>query len=260
MACLPNHDSSSVLFVQTQNEDNGFALCNLSKKGSLQSSLQHEFGPEDSPIILWTSGDDIHLTGNWIWNEDEVSDLDSDEEIDEESTTVSNQNDTQEGNSTETPPTPTPKNKRNREEPIKENTSTKKQKKAKATAAPTPTEPIIPSEQLVVISKPPSDTHSRPIWKIKPINGEGTLIPSPKQKAQSGVLVSDYVIGHGIEPKLGATVCITYEGLFPNGKKFDANLKRSKPLKFRKGSGQVSTIFNIYVPDVFRSFEALILV
>lgn len=239
IACLPDHESSSILFVRTQNEENGFALCNLTKKGPLQSSLRHEFGPEDSPIVLWTAGNNIHLTGNWIWDEDEVSDLESDDECAEEvdGNIQGRVNEDLHADSMS-------KGKRRENHGVDNIPSKKKQKKV-ASQPSAPSEAIIPSEQLVVISKPPSDINSRPIWKIKPINGEGTLIPSPKQKAQSGVLVSDYVIGHGTEPKLGSTVCITYEGLFPNGTKFDANLKRSKPLKFRKGSGQVFKILGI---------------
>jgi hypothetical protein len=226
------------LYVQSTNEENGFALCNLSNKSVLQCSLQHEFGPEDSPVLFWTTGENVHLTGNWIWDDEELSDEDDDEDctdhIHEEKVEIEE-------------PTPAPakqtKNKRSNEQTQETipttSSSSKKQKKSKDTQQPAP-EPIIPSEELVVISKPPSDEISRPVWNIKPFKTEGTLIPSPKQKAQSGVLVTDFVIGHGIEPKLGSTVCITYEGLFPNGKRFDSNLKRSKPLKFRKGSGQVT--------------------
>jgi FKBP-type peptidyl-prolyl cis-trans isomerase len=251
MACLPNPDASSVLFVQSTHDDNGFALCNLNKKSTAQCSLQHEFGPEDSPIVFWTTGDDIHMTGNWIWDEDELSDDDSCEHD-------SIQDDQEEEDEVvEAPPVKEEKpekkastGKRTRDTVSTESEtsiSSKKQKQPKEKVQRPPTERIIPSEELVVISKPPSDTSasSRGVWKIKPLNNEGTLIPSPKQKSQSGVLVSDYVVGNGAEPKLGSTVCITYEGLFPDGKRFDANLKRSKPLKFRKGSGQVIHITSL---------------
>jgi FKBP-type peptidyl-prolyl cis-trans isomerase len=228
------------LYIQSTNEEHGFALCNLSKKGVLQFPLQHEFGPEDSPVLFWTTGDHIHLTGNWIWDDDELSegeegddccdhDHDHKEEVEEEVTPAPTQ--------TEAKKTKNKRSSEETEEPVTTtSSSSKKQKKSKDKSA---AEAITPSAELVVISKPPSDQITRPVWNIKPFKAEGTLIPSPKQKSQSGVLVTDYVIGHGTEPKLGSTVCITYEGLFPNGKRFDSNLKRSKPLKFRKGSGQV---------------------
>ena len=41
------------------------------------------------------------------------------------------------------------------------------------------------------------------------------------------------------EPKLGAVVKLTYEGMFSDGTLFDSSLKRSKPFSFRKGTGSV---------------------
>ena len=80
----------------------------------------------------------------------------------------------------------------------------------------------------------------RGVWKVKPIDGEGVLVPQLKQVVRpSGILVTDYVIGAGKEPKGGSRVGITYEGMFPDGTIFDKNVKRSKPLVFRKGAGEV---------------------
>jgi FKBP-type peptidyl-prolyl cis-trans isomerase len=77
-------------------------------------------------------------------------------------------------------------------------------------------------------------------WKIKPQNDEGILVPNPKPLTQiSGVINTDYIIGKGAEPKLGAKVKITYEGFFPDGTVFDSRVKRTKPLVFRKGTSQV---------------------
>jgi hypothetical protein len=251
MACLPNQDGASILFVQSTNDDNGFALCNLNKKSTAHCTLQHEFGPEDSPVVFWATGDDIHMTGNWIWDEDELSDDEDscDHDGSEQDSPQDDEGEEEDEKVIVETPLPPAKDektakkastgKRTRE--TETTVSSKKQKQPKEKAQRPPSEPIVPSEELVVISRPPSDTSARGVWKIKPVNNEGTLIPSPKQKSQSGVLVSDYVVGNGAEPKLGSTVCITYEGLFPDGKRFDANLKRSKPLKFRKGSGQVQT-------------------
>jgi FK506-binding nuclear protein len=55
----------------------------------------------------------------------------------------------------------------------------------------------------------------------------------------SGILVTDYILGAGKEPKLGSRVRVTYEGMFLDGTVFDKNVKRSKPLVFRKGVGEV---------------------
>lgn len=93
-----------------------------------------------------------------------------------------------------------------------------------------------------VIAKPPEDTLSnRKRWKIRPDNGEGVIVPNPKQckNRDTGVLYTDYVIGCGVEPPLGSNVKLLYEGMFPNGKIFDHKLSKKNPLKFRKGIGQV---------------------
>lgn len=77
-------------------------------------------------------------------------------------------------------------------------------------------------------------------WKLKPEIGDGIPVPNPKQRQLStGVLTTDYVIGNGKGLKLGENTKITYEGLLQNGTSFDRNLKRSKPLQFRLGVGQV---------------------
>ena len=90
----------------------------------------------------------------------------------------------------------------------------------------------------------------RGAWKVKPVvlpdsassgsRRPAIVVPELKQVAQqSGILYTDYIVGTGKVPKLGAIVKVTYEGMFPDGKVFDKNLKVSKPLKFRKGNGEV---------------------
>ena len=49
----------------------------------------------------------------------------------------------------------------------------------------------------------PAKKKNKP-WNVKPQNNEGVLVPRPKLVHKStGVVVVDYVIGHGIEPKPG---------------------------------------------------------
>ena len=90
----------------------------------------------------------------------------------------------------------------------------------------------------------------RGAWKVKPVtlpdaasggsSRPAIVVPELKQVAQqSGILYTDYIVGTGKVPKLGAIVKVTYEGMFQDGKVFDRNLKVSKPLKFRKGNGEV---------------------
>jgi FKBP-type peptidyl-prolyl cis-trans isomerase len=61
-----------------------------------------------------------------------------------------------------------------------------------------------------------------------------------QRRLQGGVIVKDVIIGNGIAAKPGRKVSILYVGsLTSNGKVFDKNQNRSKPLQFRVGTGQV---------------------
>lgn len=276
---VKNTEAVTTLFVQTVNEDIGFALCSLggSKSQPVRfCSLQHEFGPEDCPLLLYTTGEKVHLTGSWKWTTD-ADDMEDDEDEDccgeededhshgcsHEGACDHDHDDEEEEEDEEVPALVV------LEEKVVLNAKSSKRKRqeereAAATASseqsPTGVEPakkttrnkrggkqepeVVPASELVVVSRPDSAALSLPsglkAWKVKPQNNEGLPVPVPKQKTlKTGVLVTDYVVGSGSEPKLGSTVKITYEGLFPDGRVFDQNSSRKKPLKFRLGSGQV---------------------
>ncbi|CAM9746350.1 unnamed protein product [Chrysoparadoxa australica] len=61
------------------------------------------------------------------------------------------------------------------------------------------------------------------------------------RRLAGGLLVKDKVIGSGKMATPGKNVKIFYEGSFPNGKVFDKNFNRHKPLQFRVGLGSVIT-------------------
>jgi FK506-binding nuclear protein len=266
----------TTLFVQTANEESGFALCSLggSKSQPVRfCSLQHEFGPEDCPLVLYTDGGKIHLTGSWSWTS-EADDMDDDEDDDEDeccdedgcdddaccshggecgqgSDEVGDSEEDEEESVVETQAvkavSTAKSSKRKREEEREARAEQQEQEMDEAPVKKTTRnkrggkqEPeVVPANELVAVSKPPPAADIK-AWKVKPQNSEGLPVPTPKQKTlKTGVLVTDYVVGNGAEPKLGSLVKITYEGMFPNGKVFDKNGSRKKPLKFRVGSGQV---------------------
>jgi FKBP-type peptidyl-prolyl cis-trans isomerase len=250
-----------VTFVNASNgfiflgaDDRGYALCGLYKGTSSNCALSHEFGPEDSPVVFWTVGSEIHLTGNWIWeDEDEDEDDSCCESHDGSAETESVNGDEKEVHAT--------KEEEKKDENVQKKISIKGKRNAtdaeivsvksvddasgdepkktkRNKRGPKPEEP---SQEFTVVTKPPSDiTLEMKRWKAVPQNDEGVPVPTPKMKGlASGVSVTDYVIGRGIEPKLGSNIHITYEGYFPDGTLFDKHLKRTKPFKFRKGVGQV---------------------
>ena len=76
-------------------------------------------------------------------------------------------------------------------------------------------------------------------WNVRPLTDEGLLVPEPRMLTKSsGITIRDYIIGTGIEPKLGTQVKLIYEGSLEDGTIFDSCLSRKKPFVFRKGVGQ----------------------
>jgi FK506-binding nuclear protein len=247
------------LYVGTPNEDDdGAVLCHLKAGQVYQSPLTHEFRNEDSPVSVWTNGGAIHLTGKWEqydevegmcgFNDDEEATDDSEDdgedaecpdlvpvpkvEVEPESRTNKRKHEDSEN----TQPVESSENKPAAATKV-ESKKDKKAKKEKKNSTGDADEEV----PIVVANKPVDDnTKLRKKWNVKPQNEEGVLVPEPKQLTKSsGVKITDYVIGAGKEPKLGSKVQITYEGMFPDGKMFDSNLKRTKPFTFRKGNGDV---------------------
>lgn len=239
MACIPE-DGSSVLFIQPAHETEGFALCCLNSKSGNNCVLQHEFGPEDSPLVCWTKGRPIHVTGNWIWEIDE----DSASECNECSDDDCDVQDDAQVEDVDSSIEPLAK-KRVRDiahvESVSSVSNGPEKKTGRNKRGKSVNDEVLTNEEIVTVSKPPEDNGAgRKKWKVKPQNDEGISVPKPKQRTlTSGVLITDHVIGKGSEPRLGSVVSITYDGLFPDGRIFDSNQRRSQPLKFRLGAGQV---------------------
>lgn len=249
-ACLsPSCKDTAIvttLYVQTVNEEKAFVLCSLG--GSKQQpvrfcSLQHDFGPEDSPLQLHTTGEKIHLTGAWKWDKDAFGGEEDEDDSSSCTEEGGHEGCDHDGDEIEVEKLSKPKPIK-RSQDIEEDTNKTDEvvpeKKTKRNKRGGNMETIVPASELVVVSKPPSLDEDRKVWKIKPQNGEGIVVPVPKQKTlKTGVLITDYVVGGGAEPKLGSAVKITYEGMYPNGHVFDKNGSRKKPLKFRIGAGEV---------------------
>lgn len=214
---------TSSVFLKTVNEKEGFLLCHLGGNNP-QFSLCHEVGSEDSPFEIWTVGGKVHITGNAQEGEDDEGCGDDEEEEEEEIQALVEL------------AVDTLREKRTRSEDdgsssIEEIKIVKKLKTTKS--APTGAEV---AADIVL----PQTHQQRKKWKIKPQNDEGILVLEPKSlKKASGISMTDYIIGKGAEPKLGAKVKITYEGSYPDGTIFDQCNKRSKPFSFRKGTAQV---------------------
>lgn len=238
------HDSA-MLFVQTPLDDAEIILACFSKNGPFGATLQHDFTPEDNPVVFRAEGGIVHLSGNWIIDEegsDGSLDDDEEEELDMEEEECASDCDCEEEEKEEVPDLKVVGKKMKISEDVAEAVEEKKTGRNKrGRNGQKIDETALPAPSIVVASKPTQDSsHMRKKWNVKPQNEEGLLVDEPKAVTKaSGVVIVDHVIGKGKEPKLGSKVKITYEGMFPNGKIFDANLKRKKPFVFRKGTGDV---------------------
>jgi FK506-binding nuclear protein len=236
-----------------------FLLCTLDRK-TPNYPLQLLFQSEDSPILFRVEGGSVHIVGNTEAEAGHMGDCDDadcegcDEGEDDEVETEEEEDEVPElieeavANTIVVGSKRPPESSEQRESKASkvdasdssdraDKKQAKKQKKQKKI-----TEEEEPEVPIVVVSKPPSvsEAGSRKPWNVKPQNGEGVLVDKPKALGRSsGILLTEYVVGKGPVVRPGATVHITYEGMFPDGKVFDANLKRTKPFKFRQGTGQV---------------------
>lgn len=219
------------LYIQPSNQKEGFLICHLGPQLT-QFSLCHELVSEDSPIEFWTTGGKVHITGTTqdAESDDDEDDHEHDDEDEEEEEVFAQ----------ECAPTINTKaakavEKRARPAEVIEIAEPVKAVKKTKTAAPLPTGAEVAADVVI-----PQTHQQRKKWKIKPQNDEGVLVLEPKLlKKATGISITDYIIGKGAEPKLGAKVKITYEGSFPDGTIFDQRITRAKPFSFRKGTAQV---------------------
>ena len=239
--CLESIPKSSSeytsLFIQTANATKGLTICHLGAHQP-QFSLCHELVPEDSPFKMWTTGGKLHITGTRQHqadsdDEEHSHDHDGEEESDGDCEASHNHDASECGHSHEAISTENAgekSKKRSRSEVTSENGTTVKASKEKSL-------PFIKAAANATIQQ---TNEGRKKWKVKPQNDEGVLVPEPKaQKKTSGVSITDFIIGKGAQPKLGAKVNITYEGSFPDGTIFDQCITRAKPFSFRMGTAQV---------------------
>jgi FKBP-type peptidyl-prolyl cis-trans isomerase len=226
------------LYVQSNKQEKAFLICHLGLQQP-QFSLCHELVYEDSPLTFWTTGGGkIHITGT----EQEEEEEDDEGDFDDNSEAVYDDNSEPEDLveleeiSTSKLSKTSEKRARSSSDDHTHSEEIKAVKKVKTVAAT-----VAPSGAQVAADIVVPQTHQqRKKWKIKPQNDEGVLVLEPKLlKKASGVALTDYILGTGAEPKLGAKVKITYEGSYPDGTVFDQNIKRGKPFTFRKGTAQV---------------------
>lgn len=218
------------LYIQPNGCAKGFLICHLHSQQT-QFSLCHELVDEDSPLIMWTTGGKIHVTGT-VQVEEGSDDDQSHSHSDAEEFECTHENEdeccaTKSTNTAE-------KNEKKRPQSAMETKPIESVKKQKSSST-APSGAVVAADVVI-----PQTHQQRKKWKIKPQNDEGVLVGEPKLlKKSSGVAITDYIIGKGAEPKLGAKVKITYEGSFPDGTVFDQRITRSKPFSFRMGTAQV---------------------
>lgn len=220
------------LQVKTSVEREATLLSCFSNSSQLTVSLQHIFSSMDSPIEFSAIGGSVHLSGNWMVDEEDLSIFDeaSDSVVSDIPLEVVGESIHPSSEKAEVVTTEAAIR------AVKKRTSNKRARNGQIVE-----ENSLQAPSIVVAQGAPEDSsHLRKRWNVKPQNDEGLLVDDPCCVTKSnGVLVKDYVIGRGKEPKLGAEVKIVYEGMFPDGRIFDSKLKRKKPFVFRKGTGDV---------------------
>jgi len=245
-----------------------YVLCHLTENNSFSCAVMQEMCEEDGPVSLWCESDygggevvKVHLTGRWAAAaEDE--DVDEDEEKTEvlkssksaETKKTSDQSSNGKRLRTSSDSVVAATDSTSTTASTQAHSQSQSQSQAQSQAAKKKAKAAEDSELLALaammapprVDPPSADSEAgqqlkkRKKWKVKPEDDEGVVVPEPKQRTHnSGVLFTDYIVGKGIEPKLGSKIKILYEGSFPDGTVFDSRLKRSKPFVFRKGATEV---------------------
>lgn len=199
---------------------NGNLIAVLSELNS-NACLQLDFTAEDSPLTIATQGGSAHFV---VTTKGSVN-LDTGTPLETNTSTAASG------------PIPT------EDATLVKSTKIKsKRKVAEPSATRVPSKKSkVEAEVPIVIAQPPVDAGKRKRWKVVLEDDQtGLLVPTPKQVTKAtGVLITDYIVGKGAIPKLGARLRVIYEAMFPSGHIFDRHLTRKKPFIFRLGTNQV---------------------
>ncbi|RYH19095.1 hypothetical protein EON65_26530 [archaeon] len=242
--------SPITLTVTTGEDERQLILCVINPAtGHYQAQVGHTFGPEDGPVIFQVTGGELHVTGEWLWEEEGCEHMEDEDEEGE------GEDEESEGESVdEEPPAlvPVDDNKKADKKATEKNNSNKKRSNSDVDTTPQPSESKskkvkAENESSKKIADSVSDSTIESAapkalkkWKVHLESDEGVVVPDVKSvRKTGGVVVTDYIMGKGQEPKPGASVKVLYEGYFPDGTLFDAKQKKKQPFVFRKGTGQV---------------------
>lgn len=236
-----------ILYMKTELDERPFAICILNPaQHQYQCALTHVLSTEDEPVTFYSTGGNIHLTGNWTWDEEDdqcggccvpgEDDEEDDEDDDEEEDYDSEEEDEEE------PPELVELEEEEIEEPeTKKESNKNKKRKLEEGTKPTKND-TKDKEEPVAEEKSEKKPKIKSLkkWKVHPEGDEGIEVPETKTvRKGNGLEITDFIIGSGDIPKPGATVKILYEGLFPDGTCFDSKLRKKSPFLFRKGTNQV---------------------
>eukprot|EP01031_Cornospumella_fuschlensis_P041568 gene41568-50728_t len=232
--------SPLALTVTTGDDETKYTICVVNPAtGHYQAQVGHTFGPEDGPVVFQVTGGELHVTGEWLWEdgeEEEEDDEEGEEEVSEEAS------------ANEEPPSLVPLD----DESSGKEKSGNGKKRSKDDLGDSQ-----PADKKAKVENPKSskskgnsdgmsEGNANDVpkqlkkWKIHPESDEGVVVSDVKSVVKTGgVVVTDYIMGKGHEPKPGATVKVLYEGYFPDGTLFDAKQKKKQAFVFRKGTGQV---------------------
>ena len=107
---------------------------------------------------------------------------------------------------------------------------------APAIAAPLELDPDDPNPALFTMA-PDSPASETDLADGAAARG-GPLAASPERTTESGLRITDLVLGEGPEAVPGQTVVVNYRGTLTNGREFDSSYGRG-PFRFPLGAGRV---------------------
>lgn len=194
-----------VLFVLTPNNPLEFRVANRGGKGKA------------SPITLWG---EAQSSDEFSFDDDMSDEIDSEMEASEEDVPALSQA------SKAQPQKKTQPEPKKQEQPKKQTAEIAKLEKQEQ------------KQKDTTERKQEKAKSVEPEFKMKSVEPEIKMI-------KGGITYKDLRIGQGAEARVGSRVQVRYTGRFPNGKVFDSNMPRGKPLQFTIGANDVVKGFEL---------------
>ncbi|KAK9709419.1 peptidylprolyl isomerase fpr3 [Basidiobolus ranarum] len=230
-------------------DEQSYVLCSLTPNKVEQQPLDIIFTEGEEITFSATGENTIHLTGNYLPEDDEMDfdeedmedldEFDSEEEDDEISGRIEEiESEEEEEEEEEEEVKPVPAKKRKQENGAAPEVPKKKAKEEKIAAAAAKIKEAKQAKELEASKPKVEEKKAEKKAEKKVEEKKAAKAESATKTLPGGLIINDKVVGNGAVAKKGSRIGMRYIGRLTNGKVFDQN-STGKPFWFRLGAGEV---------------------